>query len=397
MAGSQILVVIGALLLASLALERIGRMTRLPRVTVLVIFGIVIGPSGLGILPEQAQSMFPTLSVLALVMVSFLLGGTLTRSVLAESGRHIVGVSVLVAVLTALIVFLGLLALGFHPALALLFAGITTSTDPAATQDVVRRSGAKGRFPTILLGVVAVDDAWGLIIFGLLMALAQAFTDGHGMAGAEILIQELGGAVLIGAAIGLPAAYLTGRVKPGEPMQVEAVGVVCLIGGSAVMTDASFLLAAMIAGTLVANLARHHKRAFHEIEHIEWPFMVLFFVLAGATLDIEVLAEIGLLGIAVIGLRTFARLVSGPLSGMATGLDRKYSRWMGIALMPQAGVAIGMALVAADAFPDLGESIIATTIGATVVFEILGPPLTALALHRSGSLDKTETSEQPDG
>ena len=391
MPNAQILTIIGVLLLASLALETLGRLTRLPRVTIVVLFGVLIGPSGLGLLPDAAHDIYPTLSVLALVMVSFLLGGRLTRRVLARSGAQIIGVSVLVALITAFVVAAGLIALGFDPVLALLFAGIMTATDPAATEDVVRRSRARGGFPTILLGVVALDDAWGLLLFGVLLASAQALT-GSGLDTAiEVFATEIGGAVIIGLGIGIPAAYLTGRIRRGEPIQAEAIGVVCLIGGVSVTTGASFLLAAMIAGMTVANLARHHTRAFHEIERIEWPFMVLFFVLAGASLEIATLAQIGALGLAVIALRALGRLVSGPLAGFATGMKPKERNWIGIALMPQAGVAMGMALIAANAFPDHGETIIATTVGATVVFELVGPLLTMLALKRTGSLENRDT------
>ncbi|WP_421858357.1 cation:proton antiporter [Oricola sp.] len=388
MPNAQLLIVIGVLLLASLALETLGRLTRLPRVTIVVLFGVLIGPSGLGLLPDAAHEIYPTLSVLALVMVSFLLGGRLTRRILAESGAQIISASMLIALATAFVVATGLIALGFDPVLALLFAGIMTATDPAATEDVVRRSRATGPFPTILLGVVALDDAWGLILFGILMATAQAMTDGSLHAAAEVFAIEIGGAVAIGLGIGIPAAFLTGRIRRGEPIQAEAIGVVCLIGGISVLLEASFLLAAMIAGMVIANLARHHTRAFHEIERIEWPFMVLFFVLAGASLDIATLASIGALGIAVIALRAAGRLISGPLAGVATGMPAGERRWIGIALMPQAGVAMGMALVAANAFPDRAETIIATTVGATVVFELVGPLLTVLALRRSGSTDR---------
>jgi Kef-type K+ transport system membrane component KefB len=391
MPSAHILAIIGILLLASLALEQLGRLTRLPRVTMLVLFGVLIGPSGLALLPPQTHSIYPTLSVIALVMVSFLLGGKLNRSVLAVSGRQIIGISVLVTLITAGVVAAGLIVMGFDPVLALLVAGIMTATDPAATEDVVRRSGAKGPFATILLGVVALDDAWGLILFGILLAIAQALNGGGLEAAVEVFSYEIGGAVLVGLAIGIPTAYLTGRIRPGEPLQAEAIGVVCLIGGVSVAIGASFLLAAMIAGVVVANMARHHTRAFHEIERIEWPFMVLFFILAGASLEIATLAKIGGFGFAVIALRIAGRLISGPLSARAAALEPAYRPWIGIALLPQAGVAMGMALVAADEFPELADTILATTIGATVIFELAGPLLTAWALRRAGSIKMSAT------
>ena len=124
----------------------------------------------------------------------------------------------------------------------------------------------------------------------------------------------------------------------------------------------------MIAGAIIVNFAKHHRRAFHEIEHIEWPFMMLFFVLAGATLEISQLANVGLLGSAYIVLRIVARLGGGLVAGKLAQMPPVQTFWIGPALLPQAGVAIGMALVASDHFPELRETILTVTIATTVFF-----------------------------
>ena len=360
----------------------------MPRVTLLVLFGFAVGPAGLDLLPPDAEGWYPFFAKVALVMVAFLLGGHLTRSVIARDGRSILGVSIGVVAMTGLVVGAGLWALGVDPVLALAFAGIATATDPAATEDVVRSSGASGSFVRTLRGVVAIDDAWGLLAFSLLLAMGQAFGGGDTSDALSHMAVELGGAALIGLGIGLPAAYLTGRLKPGEPSLTEALGVVFLCGGLALAIGASFLLAAMIAGVTIANLARHHSRPFHEIENIEWPFMVLFFILAGAALDVAALPAIGLVGLAYIGLRMAGRFAGGWIGGIAGGLAPRARPWIGLALMPQAGVAMGMALIAANAFPAHGETILAITIGTTVVFELIGPVFTQLAISRAAERDE---------
>ena len=143
-------------------------------------------------------------------------------------------------------------------------------------------------------------------------------------------------------------AYLTGRVRPGEPTLAETLGVVFLCGGLAIFFGVSFLLAAMVMGTIVANLATHHDRPFHAIEGIEWPFMILFFVLAGASLELETL-QLGTIGTAYVTLRVMGRLLGGWLGGTLARAPCKLRRGIGAALMPQAGVAVGMALVAVPA------------------------------------------------
>jgi Kef-type K+ transport system membrane component KefB len=270
---------------------------------------------------------------------------------------------------------------------ALLLAGIATSTAPAATADVVHEVKANGRFADTLLAIVAVDDAWGLMVFSIMLAVALALTGqggGDGVLGSTMW--DLGGAFVVGVALGVPMAYLTGRIRPGEPTLAEALGVVLLCGGIALWLDVSFLLASMVLGAIVANLARHHKRPFHAIEGIEWPFLILFFILAGASLQIDSLATVGLLGAAYIILRIVGRLIGAWAGGVLSNADPLMRRWMGMALMPQAGVALGMALVATQRLPDLSDIILPVVIGATVLFEVIGPVLTRRVLILAGEV-----------
>jgi Kef-type K+ transport system membrane component KefB len=382
-----LLTTLGVLLLVGLATDAIGRRTRLPRVTLLVLVGLVVGPAGFDVLPGAFQEWYEFLASVALTMVAFLLGGKLAVPELRGEGKLIFYVSLSVVVLTAALVSVGLIAFGAPIILALLLAGVATATDPAATQDVVRQENAKGPFTKALLGIVAVDDAWGLIAFSILLVLARAVA---GDGGGTILAHgawELGMALAVGAGVGIPAAFLTGRLQPGEPMLTEALGVVFLCAGLAIWLEASFLLAGMVAGAIVVNMASHHTRPFHEIEHIEWPFMILFFVLAGASLELEHLNGIGLIAVAYLVLRTVSRVLGGWLGGTLARAEPIQRRLIGFALLPQAGVAVGMALVAANYFPDLREALLAVTIGSVIVFEVVGPILTLLALRKTGEAD----------
>ena len=379
-----LLVTIGVLLLAGLVADTVGRRTRLPRVTLLILCGLAVGPAGLDLLHADLREWYEVIAAIALTMVAFLLGGHLSGPLLQRHGRAILTISAVAVLLTAAIVIGGLIALGTAVPLALMLGGIATATAPAATQDVIRQTKASGPFTSTLEGIVAVDDAWGLIVFSLLLALAQAVAGDGGALVLRNTLWELGTAGLLGIAIGFPAAMLTGRLREGEPMQAEALGVVFLTAGLALWLETSYLLAGMVAGAVVANLARHHARPFHEIEHIEWPFMVLFFVLAGASLDTSSLAALGGLGLAFIGLRLVGRVAGGWIGAVLSGTPASHRRWIGLALVPQAGVALGMALVGAQQLPEYGSELLAVTIGATVIFELVGPLLTQTALRRVG-------------
>ncbi len=383
------LVTLGGLMMLGLVTDLLGRRTPLPRVTLLLLFGFVIGPSGMALLPDITPQLFHLLSTIALVMIGFLIGGTLTRASLKQYGRRVLTVSATMVIVTAAIVALGLTLLGVPIEVTLLLAGIASATAPAATADVVHEAGAKGPFSQTLIGIVALDDAWGLMTFTLMLAAVQLM-GGDGGSGSVVLgsLWEIGGALLLGTALGVPMAYLSGRISAGEPLQVEALGMVFLCGGLALWLEVSFILAAMVMGAVVTNLARHHKRPFHAIEGIEWPFLVLFFVLAGAFLDIDALGLAGSVLLGYVVLRALGRLLGAWLGGALCRDDPAQRWWMGLAMLPQAGVALGMALVAMQRLPTLGEIILPVVVGATVIFEVIGPVLTRLALRRVGETPK---------
>jgi Kef-type K+ transport system membrane component KefB len=384
---AKTLITLGILLLLGLATDAIGRRTRLPRVTLLLIFGFVVGPAGLDFLSPNEEKWVSLVTDMALIMIGFLLGEKFTLPFLRQHGKLVLLISMAEVVVTALVVLIGLLLIGLPMDMALLLAGIATATDPAAVTDVVHEIHADGVFTRAMLGIVAVDDAWGLIVFSCMLTIAQTFSGQGGIIGPLLTgAWELGGALLVGIALGIPMAYVTGRIKPGEPSLVEALGVIFLCGGIAIWLKVSFLLASMVLGCVVANLARHHIRPFHAIEGIEWPFMILFFVLAGASLQLETLFQIGFVGSAYIIFRIIGRLLGGWTGGAISNAKPLMRRWMGIVLMPQAGVALGMALVVIERRPDLGEIILPVVIASTVLFELIGPVLTRTGLMHVGEV-----------
>lgn len=388
MAGTVLLLLaIGGLLLAGVVIETLGRRTFIPRVTLMMCLGIVVGNSGLDLLPPIVIEWFDTVASVALVMVGFLLGEKFTVARMRRFGMQVIWISIGASVGTSVIVAIGLLFYGVPFPVAILLAGIAAATAPAATADVVAEAKSESEFSNKLLSVVAIDDAWGLVIFSLCASLAL-IANGNGGATDTLLAasSEIGGAILLGVALGLPAAYLTGRIEQGRPTLVEALGVVFICGGLALWMDVSFLIASMTLGAVVANFAKHHERPFHEIEGIEGPFLVLFFILAGASLDLSSLREIGVIVALYTVFRLLGKLTGAWIGCSFTGCDQSTRRWMGLALTPQAGVALGMALIASNRFPEYARSLLPVVISTTVVFELVGPFFTRLAIRRSGSV-----------
>ena len=385
-AGTSItLLTVGGLLLLGLLTNYLSPKLHIPRVTLLIIVGVVMGPSGFDLLPQDHEHWYTLFSNIALLMIGFILGCKLSIASLKEFGKQVFWISIFEVVGVSALVFSGLMLFGTPVEVALVLAGIGPASAPAAVTNVVEGLRAKGRFTNTLLGIVAIDDAWGLIVFSVLLAVAMAIS-GHGgwfdaLSSGGL---ELGGALLIGIILGIPAAWLTDHIRAGEPMQAEALGFIFICGGLAQLINASFILAAMIMGVVIANTAKHTNRAFDTIREFEWPIMILFFILAGSSLHVSKLPDIGYVGLIYILLRIFGLVAGAYLGGSIGKAGRHIKKFMGLAITPQAGVALGMALVAANHFPDLKNTFIPLVIGTTVVFEIIGPIFTLLAVNLSG-------------
>ncbi len=382
MNDAPVLLILGILFLLGLGADLVGRHTPVPRITLLIVCGLAVGPAGFDLLPEAlVRDWFPPLTTLALSLVGFMLGHKLSLAELKAHGKLVVAITIGETTGALLLVAVALLLMGVHPAVALLLAGIATATAPAATFDVVRESGATGEFPDTLLAVVALDDAWALFLFSLAMAAASA-VNGDGSVVFNMVggLKEIGGSLLVGVALGIPMAYLTGRVRPGEPTLAEAMGFVLLCGGIATWLDLSPVLSAMIMGGIVASFASHHERPFHEIEGIEWPIIILFFILAGASAHVEALLMVGEITIVYMLVRCIGSYAGARLGATWAGANDTIRQWMGFCMFPQAGVALGMALMASQRFPDFEPFLLPVVLASTIVYELVSPAITRRAL-----------------
>lgn len=385
----QALLTLGGVLLVGLVADLVGGRVGVPRVTLLLLLGVAVGPEVLDVLPPITENWFPIASTLALTMVGFLVGGELRSARMRRHATTTLAVAVIQGVVTALVVIAGSSMLGASAALALSLGGIAVATDPAATITVVQERRADGPLTRTLIGVTALDDVIALALFGVLLTTATAVSERNG--DLELLGEaawEVFGAVGLGLALGVPAAALTGRLRPGRPTQEEAYALVLVGAGLALWLQVSFLLMAVVLGATIAGRATHHERTFTEIERIEWPALIVFFVLAGASLDLGALRDVGLLGVGYVVLRTLGKVGGCTLGVRAAGQPAELGHRLGMAMLPQAGVAIGLTLLAAERFPDVAAELIPLVVAATIVFELVGPVATTVALQRAGEVDR---------
>jgi len=384
------LLILGILFLIGWITHVVSTKAHIPRITLLLSVGVITGPSGFNVVPPEIAQHLSTVAHLALAMVGFLLGESFVGRDFQKEKRHILLISLGASLIPAIVVFVATLLVSGDVVLALVLGGIATATDPAATLDVIREVNAQGPLTRMLKGVVAIDDAWGVIVFSLVLVAALMLTgNGNGVSDVMRGFRDVGGALLLGVAVGLPMAFVIGRNKPGEPTMVEAMGFVFICGGLALLWDFSYLLACMALGATVARRARYVDRPFHEVEKASEPFLIVFFLLSGLSLDLLSLKAIGWIGIVFILSRAMGKMLGAGLTAKYTSADQEVQYRLGACLLPQAGVAIGMALLVADRLPEIGNTVLSLTVASTVFFELLGPVVTRWNLYKAGETGQT--------
>jgi len=256
---------------------------------------------------------------------------------------------------------------------------------------VVRESGAKGNFTDTLLGVVALDDAWCLIIFAVSLAVARGLTDSAGggfhlsAAFARSLL-EIGGALGLGTSLALIFTLLSRHIRTSGDLLIYTLGFILLNTGLAIYFHLSVLLASMFLGMVVVNLSKTSFRFFDVVRTVDSPLYLAFFVLAGASLEIHVLTKLGLLSLSYFIFRVLGKVGGASLGGWISKAATPVKKYLGFGLVPQAGVALGVALITKAEFPLIGGMIFTTIVTTTILYEIVGPFFTRWALHKAGEI-----------
>ena len=402
---------LGIAMVVGLLFSRIIKLVKLPNVTAYLIGGLLIGPSLWGlitngsftIISHEAVESFSIIVNLALGFIAFSIGGEFKISTLRRLGKNVTIITIFQAVGTVIVVFavlagagvLGLLGDDYWPIVFVLSA-IATATAPAATLLVVRQYKARGPVTETLLPVVAMDDAIGLMIFSIFNAIAVAIASGKELGVATMLLEplrEIGLSLLVGLALGVVLAVCT-RFFKSRANRLSLCIAATLIGVAlSEMWHLSSLLLCMMIGAVLCNFGKDVDRILDGSERWTPPLFMLFFVISGAELNLEVLPTVGVLGALYIIARSLGKYFGAMAGAGAVKADPNVRKYLGITLLPQAGVAVGMATIALSEFTalglsDFGKKIQAVVLCATLVYEIVGPMLTKIALKKAGEISK---------
>ncbi len=380
---------LGFILFAGLLSAKMVKKINFPSVTAYLLLGIIIGPSLFNLMPEDILGSSGLISNIVLGIIAFGIGQNFSRYHLRRIGKAVLWISILEAcgawiLVTAIFYFL--LRQPFY--LSMIFGSIASATAPAATVMVIREYRARGNFTDTLLGVVAIDDAWCLIIFAISLAVSQAIY-AHQIAPffmLKVLLDSLlsiAGAFVLGAFSAFILSVLYRFMRTPTEVLILTMGLVFMNIGIAVWLHLSVLLACMFLGTVLVNINRYSFKFFDSLKMIDSPLFLLFFVMAGANLEIKILGSIGVLGLFYLVFRVAGKMLGANLGGRIAGASASVRKYLGFALIPQAGVALGCALIAKNDFPEVGNMIFTTIVATTVVYELLGPLMTKYALQKA--------------
>ena len=407
----QILLSLSIALLSGLMLSRLAKLAQLPAVTAYLVAGILIGPyclgafnvKGLGFTDLADVKSYSLVCDVALGFIAFSIGNEFRLSQLKKIGKQATIVGIFQAVVTTLLVDIVLVLLHFAMpnvlslSAALVLGAIASATAPAATLMVVKQYKAKGPLTDILLPVVALDDAVGLVLFSVSFGVAKALSLGA-VSVASIIVEPLLEIVLslaLGAAMGFLFSLCERFFHSRSKRLAVSVGFVFLTIGLSMLKfniggihiSFSSLLVCMMLGTIFCNICDFSEELMDRVDRWTAPLFVLFFVLSGAELELSVFtsAVYVLIGVAYIASRSAGKYSGAMLSAKISGCDKNIVKYLGITLLPQAGVALGMALKA-QVLAD-GMLISNITLFAVLIYELVGPLLTKIALTKAGDIN----------
>lgn len=388
-------------LVGGLILSRVVKLLQLPNVTGYLVAGILVGPYVLNWVDISNVHDFSLLVTVALGFIAFSIGKEFKLSNIKQIGGKAITTTVFESILAVLFVLIGLFLLRLiwpemlSIPLILLLSAVAAATDPAATIIVIRQYKAKGPVTDTLLPVVAFDDAVGLMIFSICFALAKVFATGSSVSVTTTFLEpllEIFLSLLIGAGLGFLLS-LTIKFFKSRANRL-CLMIVFVFAGIAVcqILKLSALLTCMMIGAVFTNIRKDAIKILDGCERWTPPLYMLFFVISGASLNFSILPYVGIVGIGYIVFRAIGKYTGAMVGSKVVKSDKNVQKYLGITLFPQAGVAISMTqLVAAEPqLIDYASQMVTIILSSTLIYELLGPVLTKIALIKAGEIDKTQ-------
>ncbi|MCD4829781.1 MAG: cation:proton antiporter [Candidatus Cloacimonetes bacterium] len=398
--GEHALFSVGVLLVVGYFIGKLAEKLHLPEITGFIVAGLLLGKSALGIIPLHMNESLSTLTEVALGLIAVTIGGEFYWVKLKRMGKDVVIITIMQIALTFLAVMAGLLVFRMELPYALLLGAIATATAPAATVAIVQSLRAHGVFIDYLYGVVALDDAGCVVLFGVVFAIVSGMLSHAGGAVHIVLhaVLDVVFSIALGIVAGLLIHFMTRRKQNTNELLIVSLGMILLTTAIAVVFDLSPLLTNMAVGTVIINMSARNHRIFRALEPMTPPVYALFFVIAGTELRPEIIAtgSILLWGGVYILLRALGKYGGVWLGCLLSGTEPRIRRYLGFSMLPQAGVAIGLVLLI-QASPILAElsqaqqymidTMVNIILFSVFINELIGPVFSRYAIVRGNQME----------
>ena len=394
--GLNELASVGIILLMALLAGHLVKIIRVPEVTGYILAGVLVGPSGFGWITHQNLTVLDVFSEVALGLILFSIGSVFEFSRLRESGRKIAGVTLVESTLACFLVTTGLIIAGQPWQVSFLLGAIAIETAAASTLMVIRECNSEGPLTDALTGLIAMNNIlclFAYLVVGSVIDLSSqppaSFLLAVWGAVFPLLWQIVGGAAL-GYLIGLLLAAWASQVHEHGETLILLSGSVLLAVGVSTMLGLSPLVASLAVGATMVNLSPRSRRLFGVLSRTDPPLYAIFFVIAGADLNLALLPSLGILGVIYAVGRAVGKFVGAGYTARRMGLEPVVQRLLGPSMMSQAGLAIGLVLITNERFPAIAATVTTVVLAAVTVFELVGPIGAKFALVRSGEARPSE-------
>lgn len=393
-----VLLSLSVILLAGFLLTRITKLAKLPNVTGYIIAGVLIGPYVLNLVPSDMVKNMGFVSDIALAFIAFGVGRFFKKEAFQETGFGIIVITLLESLLAGILVTICMhyiFRLDWN--FCLLLGAIATATAPASTMVTIRQYHARGNFVNTLLQVVALDDAVCLVAFSIATAVINANT------GASVSVSEIVlplayniGALAIGFVSGIGLSKLMTSKRSEDNRLILTISLLLGIAGLCAAVDISPLLSCMLFSTTYINMTKD-KELYKQVEKFTPPILSIFFVLSGMSLDINSFNTLGIIGASYFIIRIAGKYLGAYLGCRMAKTPKAVRNYLGLALIPQAGVAIGLAFLGKRVLPDaMGNMLLTIILSSSVLYELIGPACAKIALIYSGSIKKEKLTISDD-
>ena len=393
---------LGLILLLALLAGHLVKVVRIPEVTGYILAGIALGPSILGWVSAENLQALEVLSEVALGLILFSIGSVFEFSRFRRLGRQFLNLTVAESVLASVLVTVGVLLLGQPWQVALLLGAIAIATAPASTLMVIRECDSSGPLTDNLLGIIAVNNLFCITAYAGAAAVIDLTS---GIGGRSLfdaaylavypLVWQLVGSTAWGYLVGMLLAGWSTQVRETGEMLILLAGSILLCVGVSRLLDLSPLIASLAVGATMVNLSRGSRRLFDTLSGTDPPFYAIFFVLAGADLDLTLVPAMGAVGLVYVGGRSVGKFTGAVAGARWLQLEPSVQRFLGFGLLAQAGLAVGLTLQIEQRYEAFAPQVSTVVLASVAIFEMIGPISTRFALMRSGEAETADAERAP--